>query len=174
MKFRKASDEVLYADTSVVGVDREFVDFLKDQARRNARKRIRLCVHRDVRDQTHEMIIVHMSGTYVRPHKHLNKIESFHVIEGNGLLVLFDEKGDVTRVVPMGTRSSGRCFYHRLSRALYHTLMIYSDYFVFHETTGGPFIPEETVFPEWAPEEDDSAGVGKFTDNLTGRLRYMV
>ena len=74
------------------------------------RSRIRLCAHPDVNDTLHEMLIVHEKGTYVRPHKHLNKTESVHIIEGSVDVVIFDDDGNITDVIQMGDYKSGRNF----------------------------------------------------------------
>ena len=58
---------------------------------------MRLCAHPAVDDRLHEMVIAMARETYVRPHKHVNKSESVHVIEGLADAVLFDDAGNVGR-----------------------------------------------------------------------------
>jgi cupin fold WbuC family metalloprotein len=155
MNVRKINDEVLYADAPVLRVDSRDVSLLKQGAKANARGRMRLCAHKDVDDTLHEMVIALRQGSYIRPHKHVGKVESAHVIEGVVDIVLFDEEGEVTGVLPMGDSASGRPFYYRMSEPLYHTLLIRSDVLVFHETTNGPFRREETIFAPWSPDEGE-------------------
>lgn len=163
LRIRQENPEVFYPDESIVVVRRGDIEALIAQSARNPRKRARLCTHSAVDKKIHEMLIVHEKGIYVRPHKHLNKSESFHIIGGEVDIILFDEDGAITRVMPMGAYESGLGFYYRLSEPVYHTLLIRSDVVVFHEATGGPFNREETVFPPWAPEEQDQAAVQEFT-----------
>ena len=163
----KFNDEVLYTDDPVVQVSRADIQGLKQAALGNPRRRIRLCGHRDVDATLHEMLIVHTRDTYVRPHKHLGKSESFHVIEGLADIVVFDDSGNVTAVVPMGDYGSGRKFFYRLTDPCFHTLLISSDFFVFHETTNGPFVRADTVFAPWAPEDDDEAAGDCFLQGAT-------
>jgi len=157
MRTRRESDEVLYPDEAVVVVGPADIEELKVAAKGNARCRIRLCSHRNVGDRVHEMLIVHERDTYVRPHKHLGKSESFHVIEGLCRVVLLDDVGQVVRIVALGDHASGRAFYYRISDPYFHTLVIESDALVFHETTAGPFDPAETVFACWAPQDGKEA-----------------
>jgi cupin fold WbuC family metalloprotein len=166
MRTRTFNQEVLYTDEPVTKVTRHDVDVLKALARQTARQRSRLCAHPDAADTLHEMLIVHPNGTYVRPHKHPRKSESFHVIEGAADVVIFDEAGHVTEVMPMGDYASGRQFYYRMDVPYYHTLLISSDVLVFHETTNGPFRSSDTVFPSWAPEENDLPGRAHFLNDL--------
>ena len=166
MRFREHNAEVLYAEDPVVQVDREDVEFLVSRASQNTRKRIRLCAHRSVNDKLHEMLIVHARDCYVRPHKHTAKSESFHIISGVVDIVLFDEAAKIIEVVPMGDYSTGRKFFYRLADPYYHTLLIQSDFVIFHEITNGPFDRADTIFAPWAPLETDAAAVDAFMKEL--------
>jgi cupin fold WbuC family metalloprotein len=166
VKTKAQNDEVLYPLDPVVVVSRDDIQTLVDAAKRTARRRIRLCAHRGVDDPVHEMLIVHERGAYVRPHLHLGKEESFHVIDGDARVILFDDRGAINKVIDMGPYVSGRTFYYRLPASAYHTLLIRSDRLVVHEVTRGPFRREETVFAPWAPEEADASAVASFMNNL--------
>lgn len=152
---RKENDEVLYPLEEVVTVALADLAQLKQQALLNPRRRIRFCAHRSPDDRLHEMFIVHTSDCYVRPHKHLGKAESMAILEGEVDVVLFDEDGTIRQVIKMGDSNSGKLFYYRLSEPIFHMLLIRTQFLVFHETTVGPFLREKTVFPDWAPEEQD-------------------
>lgn len=174
LRVREVNDEVLFGEDRVIKVARADIEYLKERAQRNPRKRIRLCAHRDLEDKLHEMLIVHVKDTYVRPHKHLTKSESFHVIEGSVDVIIFDEVGNVVDVIPMGDYSSGRRFYYRISEPCYHTLRIISDYLVFHETANGPFNRADTVFPPWAPEHDESGAGKEFIMHLAETIDHFI
>lgn len=165
------NSEVLSADESPVLVAQSDIEFLIAGAMENDRKRIRLCAHTDVSDKLHEMLIIHTKETYVRPHKHINKTESIHIIRGLADLVMFDDNGDIIKVVSMGEYSTKKCFYCRISDPYYHTLLIRSDEFVFHETTNGPFNRADTVFPPWAPEGENEADCKAFLEVLERKMK---
>ena len=120
------------------------------------------------------MLIVHARGSYVRPHRHPGKTESMHIIEGAADLVVFDGTGDVESVTVLGDYPSGNAFFHRMAAPLFHTLLVRSDVFVFHETTNGPFDCRDTEFAPWAPGEGDVEGVALFLANLQERVRRWV
>ena len=162
MRVKFVNNEVSVADERIVRVGREDVDALKASARSTARFRSRLCAHKQSSDRLHEMIIVLGRPSYIRPHKHQAKSESFHVIEGELDVVIFDETGLVTDVVEMGDYRSGRNFFYRLEDPLFHTLIIRTPEVVFHETTNGPFRREDTIFAPWSPEENDVVEVERF------------
>jgi cupin fold WbuC family metalloprotein len=157
---------VFYADEPIVIVDAHTASLLETAAGANPRKRARLCAHRDANDAVHEMLIELARGTYVRPHKHPGKSESFHVIRGQADVVLFTEDGAVDQVIRLGEFASGLCFYYRLADPIYHTVIVRSETFLVHETTCGPFDPGQTAFAPWAPEEDKVNEVAAFQETL--------
>jgi cupin fold WbuC family metalloprotein len=166
MRTRPFNREVLYPDETLVCVDHGDIAQLKQLAALNERRRIRLCTHHGVHDTVHEMLIVHASDSYVRPHKHLNRGESFHVLEGKAISVFFDDSGTISDVLQLGDYGSGSCFYYRMDEPVYHTLLIESSQFIFHETTNGPFDPAQTVFAPWSPPETDGEAVEAFIREL--------
>src|SRR3989338_2027561 len=99
---KRINDEVYYNEDEILRVTSADIQFLKAKAMENPRRRCRLCAHRTPDDALHEMLIVHTSATYVRPHKHPLKNESFHVIEGLMSVVIFDEEGRIRDVIEMG------------------------------------------------------------------------
>ena len=174
MNFTQFNEEVLYSSEAITRVSREDIEFLKEKAASNRRRRVRLCCHKDIAQAIHEMLIVHMQGAYVRPHKHPGKSESFHIIEGRLKVIIFDDAGDISEVIDMAAFDSGEKFYYRLCDARFHTVIPESEFAVFHEVTNGPFRKEDAVFAGWAPAEDDSAGQKKYLDELNKRLKKHI
>ena len=114
MNYIKFNDEVYFSGENITKVSQKEIDFLKEKARQNIRKRVRLCSHMDVNDSVHEMIIVHAKDCYVPPHKHLKKSESFHLIEGELDVVIFDDDGRISDVIEMRINSSDLHLIHYL------------------------------------------------------------
>jgi cupin fold WbuC family metalloprotein len=164
--YRKISDEVYYTDRSVTWVGRDGLAFLKARAAETPRHRTRLCTHPEPASGLHEMIIVHGRDAYVRPHRHIGKPESLHVIEGEATAVLLSDEGKVTERVRLGGPGSSGTFYYRIESAVFHTLLIESDWFVFHETTAGPFDPGKTEWAAWSPDGKDVAAAETFMKSL--------
>lgn len=171
IKSRVVNPEVVVSDEPIVRVSQEYMETLKERARQNPRRRIRLCAHPSVNDLLHEMLIVHEKGTYVRPHKHLNKTESVHIIEGLVDVVVFDDDGNITDVMQMGDYKSGGNFYYRMQYPYFHTLLIHSDILLFHEVTNGPFDRNNIVFASWAPLETDIESNRSFLDKISDGVK---
>lgn len=166
MQINKYNKEVFFAKDKFVEVGREYIEILKRKSKCNKNEKMRLCTHKGNSDSIHEMLIVHTKNTYVRPHKHLNKIESFHVIEGFADVIIFDETGGIIKVASLGDYLSKYNFYWKLSDPYYHTLLINSGFFIFHETTNGPFNKTDVIFPPWAPEDYNETAQKIFIENL--------
>ena len=167
MSIRANSDEVFVATGGIVRVTAADVAAVKAKGTTNARKRARLCAHPGPEDKLHEMLIVLDRGTYIRPHRHGAKAESFHIIEGELDVVIFHDDGTVRDVVRMGPYSSGKAFYYRIMEPSYHSVLIHTPYALFHETTNGPFNRGDTEFAPWSPAEGDAA-VPYFVEKLRG------
>jgi len=155
IKYSKVNDEVYYAEGPIAKINKPLIDHMKGTLSKNKRKRVRLCTHRTTDDTIHEMFIVLAHGVYIRPHRHRDKSESFHILEGLVDVVLFDDDGKIIEVVQLGEISTERMFYYRIADPYYHMPVIRSNTAVIHETTNGPFVREDTEFALWAPSEDN-------------------
>jgi cupin fold WbuC family metalloprotein len=154
MNLHKVNEEVFIARDPIVRFGDEEITFLKQQAQANSRKRARICAHKTNDDSLHEMVIAISAASYIHPHRHIKKSESFHIVEGEVDVVVFDEAGAIIDVLELGEAGSGRKFYYRLSESAYHTLLIRSDFLIVHEVTNGPFDHSRSVLAPFAPPED--------------------
>ncbi len=169
MKYTMINEEVLYAATAQTALCDDDLKTLARMAQGTARKRIRLCTHQDAQSALQEMFIVHTIDAYVRPHKHLDKDESLHILTGEAELVFFDESGRIDGRLTLGPRESGQPFYCRVPRNRFHMLIILTDVLIFRETTSGPFDREKMTFAPWAPA-DDVPGAWDFVDKVRRSL----
>jgi cupin fold WbuC family metalloprotein len=163
---KQVSKEVYHSVSSQIRLEKMDIEELKSLALRSSRERVRLCSHQTPEEPVHEMFIVHPQNAYVRPHKHLRKIESMMVLQGEVEYITFDDQGKIDSKIPMGDFTSGKVFYNSLRAEIYHTILIHSEWLVFFEITQGPFLKTDSVFPEWSPVEDDFQGVEKFMHEL--------
>lgn len=166
LPLKKINDEVYVAADEIVRLDRQAVEFIRDCALRNPRGRARICAHKDSGNSLHEMLIGIAPGSYVRPHRHHGKVESFHLVEGSADIVILSEQGVVEDVIELGPQSN---FYYRLDSPRYHTLLVQSPVLVIHETTNGPFDATQTDWAAFAPAEGSPE-----TADYAAQLRQLV
>ncbi len=174
LRFDEINEEILYTKDLVTKIDRNDIAHLKTRAVANRRKRVRICSHPDVKDTLHEMLIVHCRGNYIPPHRHLGKSESFHIIEGELDVVLFEHDGNIRDIIRMREAGSNDCFYYRLSESLFHTVIPISEIVVFHETTNGPFRPEDLLLPDWAPDDEEEEEIHAYMSVLNKQINAWL
>jgi cupin fold WbuC family metalloprotein len=140
---------------AVIGVGKEWIDRLKASACSEPLRRARLNLHHSDNDAVHEMLIALCRDSLVPPHRHSGKSESFHVVEGEVLVVIFDDHGSVIRRLHLGPVGSGRDFMYRQARPVWHTVIPLSEIVVVHETTKGPFVKSDSELAPWAPRDGE-------------------
>jgi cupin fold WbuC family metalloprotein len=167
---RLVSDQVAVATDSIVRFGQAHVEWLKAAAQANTRQRARICGHRTNDDTVHEMLIAMTDRTYIAPHKHFGKSESFHVVEGLCDVVVFSDDGTIDQVIELGPPSSGASFFYRLDDSRFHTLRLRSPFLVIHEVTNGPFKPEGSTLANFAPSESDVVACQEWGRLLSQRI----
>ncbi len=150
----------------IVEFNRDDLGWLREAARLDPLGRARVCLHRDPEDRIHEMVIVFCAGSYTRPHRHLAKSETFHVVEGELDIMFFDDSGEPAQVVHMGAWETGSAAVYRMADSRWHTVIPRSEIVILHEITNGPFRREDTIYPDWAPREDDQSAAPAYFERL--------
>jgi cupin fold WbuC family metalloprotein len=167
----KNSPLVYTARDAVVPLSRAENAFLNKRLHEDKLDRVRICCHKSTTDRLHEMLMAFSKDTYVRPSLHIDKEESLFFIEGFGTYLFFDDRGAITRQVPLGPIGSGRSFYCRVPANTFHALIVESDQILVKETTSGPFSRDDTKFADWAPDGTDKQAVKKYLDSLKSQMR---
>jgi cupin fold WbuC family metalloprotein len=169
MKVRKTDPAVFVTDEKIVRVTRALIDTLRREAPGSPRKRVRFRAHVRDDDAVQEMIIALARDTYIAPHMHPGKPESFHVIEGEVDVVFFDDRGEIRDVVRMGDANSGKVIFYRQNEPCFHAVVPQSDVVIFHETANGPFRKGDAVTAPWAPAKE-----GPDADRFMADLRKKL
>jgi cupin fold WbuC family metalloprotein len=174
MTLTQKSLDVFLADGPISTIGPKEIALLRDAVHKTPKGRARINAHPNSSDQLHEMIIAIEQNSYIRPHKHPAKSEAFHVVEGDVDIIIFDDDGDIQRVVPLSAPGGENSFYYRMSQPFFHTLIIKSHLLVVHEITNGPFRPEGTIFADFAPAESDAAATTGYCADLKRRAALFV
>ena len=168
-ELQQQSPEVFVDSAAIPRAGSLEAGFVRQKALASSRRRARICFHKNSSELIHEMLIGLASDCYIRPHRHANKTESFHMVEGELDVVIFDVSGKVTEVIRLGGKGSSleRKFYYRAPPGLFHSVIVRSSCAIFHETTNGPFDKSQTEYPNWAPEEGgDAQKIGEFISSV--------
>ena len=160
------NNEVEINQEDIVLLDKAWINRIKKLAQENSSGKYRTCIHQSEKDNVHEMLIIHSSDSYVRPHKHRINGESLQFIEGEGTVIIFNDDSSIKQVFKVGDPSSDNTFYYRMGKDLFHMLIIESEFLVFKETTKGPFVRENTIYPNWAPDGNNEEEILAYVSNL--------
>lgn len=166
MNLVQRSPEVFVAQGPISVIGAEEIELLKLAVSSSPKGRVRINAHLDGDDPLHEMFIAIRPESYIRPHKHRNKSESFHVIHGSVDIVIFEDDGRIRQVVKLAAGENSRAFYYRMSKPCFHSLVIRSDILIVHEITNGPFHANETIFAAFSPEESDVVAIAAYQEKL--------
>jgi len=122
---------------------------------------LRLNLHKHPNDDFHNMIIFQWKGTYVRPHYHMNKSETYNIIEGSQNIIFFDKNGLINSTL---TLSKTDYKVMVVDKGQIHSSDILSDYVIFHESKVGPFLySEDSLYPDWSLKKDNKLKIKNIT-----------
>ncbi len=158
--YRK-SPGVFTAKGPIACINKADLDIIKKDACISPLRRSRICVHSDADDPVQEMIIALCSDSYIPPHRHIGKTESFHIIEGRADIYFFEETGKISHMISLEENGT-EGFYYRLSAPLYHTVLSCGEMAIIHETITGPFCPKENMNAPFAPNSSDHDAVKRY------------
>jgi len=152
-----------FAKNDIVRLDAETVEEIKKMALETG-ENVRLSMHQSPSSGFHEMIILQHRDKYYRPKKHIDKAKSFHMIEGEMAVFVFDDDGAVIDASVIDGRKSKM---YRVAANIYHTDLPLTDFVIHHESTLGPYMGyNDRVFAPWSPGGDDRSAYLEYRDEL--------
>jgi len=119
-----------------VAINNQIIKQLKELSYKLGKKDIRICLHNNRNSNMHTMINLVYRKKRNIPHKHIEKSESYHMIEGRMALTIFDEKGTITGKCVLDSQD---LFLFRIGKNTFHTTVPETEYVIFHESRTGPF-----------------------------------
>ena len=156
----------------MIKITTDLLTEVSEKAQKSARLRMNYNFHPELGDPVQRMLNAMEPWTYVRPHKHDAKEESFVLLKGKILAVVFDDEGTIRdhAILSQETGVLGVEF----EENSYHMLTSLETGSVVYEIKEGPFIPhaEETSAP-WAPKEDSADAKG-FLEKVFEQLSIAI
>ncbi len=148
-------DGIQQTDAEALCVDHHTLENLRAKLQEHPIQGVQLCMRPNSCSPAPEMIVAHSKHGYIRPHKHQERRESFQMLVGALDLVIFEEGGRVREVVHMDADHCKKSLFTHLTQPVFHTIIIRSEYAVFHESLSGPAEAEDIVYADWAPSLDE-------------------
>lgn len=136
------------------------------------KRRYRLCLHDSPDNSLQEMFICRTQGDYVPPDKHFGIPESHTIIQGSEAIILFSDDGDIIDVFLLD-RDRGYISY-RINSDVYHMTVPITDVAIDYEVKPGPFLPENNIYPDWAPKNEDNETVQLFLNQIQSKINDYI
>ncbi|PLY02406.1 MAG: cupin fold metalloprotein, WbuC family [Desulfuromonas sp.] len=146
------------------------LDALSLSARSAERLRKNLNLHDSYTDPCQRLFNAIEPRSYVRPHRHADppKPETFLVVRGEFVLVIFDDHGECVDLIQL--RAGGDRVAVDLPPGVWHMVIALQPGTIFFETKPGPYLPvTDKDFAPWAPEEG-SPEASIYLDGLVKRV----
>ena len=151
-----------FCNTRPVKIDSNVVSELKVISENNNGANVRICLHKSPLSDHHDMVILERRGKYYRPHKHKDKGEAFHIIDGKMAIFVFNDNGSV---IDASVLLQGDIY--RIEAGQYHSVMPATDVVIYHENKPGPFLgDDDSIFPDWAPDGGGNDNAPQYMNNL--------
>ena len=148
--------EIIKNNKELLFINNELVEQIVGEARQSQRHMARILMHFDHEDLVQEMLIAMGRNCAVMPNRSVGRSESLQVVQGELLLVIFDDNGNVVKRIEMGPAGSDKVFLYRLSSTPWHTMIPLTKMIVVHETLEGPFKQSSEPLPDWVPGDSES------------------
>ena len=121
----------------------KYIKFIKNFYKK-FKKDVRICLHKNNKSKHHDMIILQQQKNFYKPHKHKLKGETYHIISGSMICIIFKDSGEIQKSFILKKNNIFRTPINR-----YHTMIPLSKYVIFHESRTGPFLKSDSNFPNW-------------------------
>ena len=156
--------EVIKNSEELLFINNDLVEQIIEEASQSQRHMARLLMHFDHEDPVQEMLIAMGRNCAVMPNRSVGRSESLQVVQGELLLIIFDDNGNVVKRVEMRPAGSDKVFLYRLSSTPWHTMIPLSEIVVVHEALQGPFNNSSEPLPDWVP--GDSQDLKQFLKEI--------
>ncbi len=148
-------------------IDNTYIDFLKYYSEHNNHCDVRICLHENRKSSNHDMILLQNKKNYYRPHKHNNKGDTFHVIQGILAYFIFDDLGLIKNC---GKLKKNELFRTEINE--YHAILPITNKVIYHENKKGPFLKvRDSIFLKQSPKiNDDTMIINNYKKLLISKL----
>ena len=138
-------------------IDSRLIEATIARARSSPRLRTNHNFHSGPADNPHRFLNALAEGTYSTPHRHLDppKAETFVALQGQVVVFLFDDHGEVSARHVLGRDG---LFGVDIAPGVWHSVAALSEIAVCFEVKPGPYdVSNDKQFAPWAPAEGDPA-----------------
>ncbi|WP_185805746.1 WbuC family cupin fold metalloprotein [Chlorobium phaeovibrioides] len=142
----KKNERVFYASKNPFSLSKQQMVLLREYARMRNCPIFRCCMHVDDADDVHEMLMVHPGHCDVGPLKQEKTSLSYHMIDGELEICLYDEDGVMVSAQRLSSADGDLPRSIRLKAGQYRSIHTRSPHAIFIEVASGPFKDSDTIW----------------------------
>lgn len=138
----------------LITVDATLLDLLTERAKGSPRLRMNHNFHPDDRSSCHRLLNAIEPGSYIQPHRHLDreKDETFVLLRGELGVITFTDSGEIDETALLKSGSDRTVL--TIPNGVFHTAVSLQSGTIFFEAKAGPYIPfTEAERGGWAPAD---------------------
>ena len=136
----------------MIKITSELIDTVIAQARLSPRRRMNYNFHPELSDPVQRLLNALEPWTYIRPHKHTTKEESFVLLRGTVLAVAFNDDGTIRDHAILSSKTG--ILGIEFEENSFHMLTSLETGSAVYEIKEGPFVPHtEGSSAPWSPKE---------------------
>jgi len=140
----------------MIKLDSKLLDELIAKAKQSPRLRMNHNFHPQLDDPVQRLLNALEPWTYIRPHRHVTKEESFVLLRGTVLAVVFNDDGSIRDHFILNSAAGNLGV--EFEENAFHMLTSLETGSVVYEIKEGPFVPHsEASSAPWAPAEGTPA-----------------
>lgn len=146
-------------------ITEELLDTVTAQAKENPRLRMNYNFHATMDAPIHRLLNALEPGTYLPPHRHTDKDETYLVLRGRLMAFFYDEDGNVTEKVCLNP-IEGK-YGLEIPPCTWHSIIALESGTIIFEVKKGPYQPllSEDI-AAWAPASSDEEGIKVFMQRM--------
>ena len=146
-------------------ITEELLNTVTQQAQESPRLRMNHNLHESMDAPIHRLLNALEPGTYLPPHRHRDKVETYLVLRGSLMAYFFDDEGKVTKKTCL---NPGKGMYGlEIPAGTWHGIVVQEPGTVIFEVKSGPYAP---LAPEdlgaWAPAAADKEAAAAYMAEL--------
>lgn len=143
----------------------ELLDGVTSEAQASPRLRMNYNFHASLDAPIHRLLNALEPGTYLPPHRHTDKEETYVVLRGSLLAFFFDDLGNITDKVTLNP--SAGVYGLEIPSGTWHSIISLETGTVIFEIKSGPYapLPSGDIAP-WAPAPSDLEGAAVFMKQM--------
>ena len=157
----------------MIKIDNKLLDEVSARAKASPRLRMNHNFHPELDDPVQRLLNALEPWTYIRPHKHVTKEESFVLLRGTVLAVVFNDDGTIRDHCVLNAANGNLGV--EFEENSFHMLTALESGSVVYEIKEGPFVPHtEASSAPWAPHEGSPDAKGFLTRIFDGLGVYPI